>query len=71
MTKVKLVLEVEVDLDITQKEASRIYKDAMWPLEALALDRVSAVGVFNLISDKQIIVRDVFVDGAYGDDDDD
>ena len=60
-TKVKVLVEYEVDVPMTTKEANRLYPDTLWPREALALDRISEVGFTNLIKGSQANVKDVVI----------
>lgn len=64
MAKVKLILEVDVDLPVTTREANKVYGGTLFPLEAFALDKISGIGIHKLISSKEIIVKDVIFHGT-------
>lgn len=59
-TKVKVLVEYELEIPMTEKEANRAYPDCLWPQEALALDKISEMGIKNLItSETKTTVKDL------------
>lgn len=62
MAKAKLKIEIDVDLPISKQEANRMYPDTLWPLEALALDKVSEIGIKEVIAQgSNITTTDVVI----------
>lgn len=60
--KVKVVVEYLIDIPVTANEAARAYPDCLWPKEALALDKISDIGLEKLIKGSTAEVKDVIVD---------
>ena len=47
--KAKILIEAEIGVDINEDEAFRVYPGCLWPVEALALDKISGEGILNVI----------------------
>ena len=60
-TKVKILVEYEAELPMTSKEANRIYKGCLDPEAALALDKISEIGINRVVANSNPTVKDVFV----------
>lgn len=50
--KAKVIVEYIVDVPITANEAARAYPDCLWPKEALALDKISELGLSNMVKEQ-------------------